>query len=422
MSVEDLAALQNAENPEAGSQGAQPVNEAAQDNNTKNEGEGEGGENPQNTNPENLAVNTPSAQDLETRFYELAAKAEIDPIFNLSAEDQAAFEKWMEEGGNIELNRLNDLVAKVKAGELDLDNLGKVEQGDSKEKTTETEQPENDPIKLAMAEVGAKSIGELAEKIKGLKTSRDKTGSELGQKVKNLEALIIDLAEGKAEAIEHLKKNGVQVKLAAQGPNQNDLDDDLDLDDDFDFETPREKQLREELESLKAEKEQREREIQEQQYAQRAQQDLVNIWTDFAADLMPSGKTPNQMLELFEQWRDQAPEEPTHPDLQATIEVIDYARANGISTLKAAVKAYLFEKMPSRLLEAKAKGRQEVLSAPKSVGLAGKRETAPTDNYTEADILLMEAGKKQIPKSWFEADLTTPTREMPEFARKRLGV
>lgn len=420
MSVEDLAAIQAGQNPEAGSQGAQPAEENAQGEGSKNTEEGEGGDNPQNPNPENLAVNTPSAQDLETRFYELAAKAEIDPKFSLAAEDQAAFEKWLEEGGTIEMQKLNDLIAKVKAGELDLDNLGKVEQGESKETPTEPE-PENDPIKLAMAEVGAKSIGELAEKIKGLKSSRDKTGSELGQKVKNLEALIYDLAEGKQEAIEHLKKNGVQVKLAAQQPNQ-DLDDDLDLDDDFDFETPREKQLREELEALKAKEEQREREIQEQRQAQRAQSDLVNIWTDFAADLVPSGKTPTQMLQLFEEWRDQAPEEPTHPDLQATIDVIEYARENGIGTLKAAVKAYLFERMPNKLLEAKAKGRQEVLNAPRSVGLSSKRESASTEIWTNKDIEMMEKNQKEIPKGWFEADGYTPTKQMPEIVRKHLGL
>lgn len=395
----------------------------------------------ENTQPTNTADNsTPAAEetpeagaaapaneggtaqpaDLSNRFLELAAKAEIDPKFSLSAQDQADFTKWLEEGNNLDQSQLNDLVAKLKNGEMDLDKLG--------EQKPKEETKDLDPITLAMQEVGAKTPEELAEKIKGLKSSRDRTGSELGQKAKMLEEqnkalqlLIQDFAEGNPEAIKFLKEQGLNPKiLAAQQLNQDDDDlDDLDLDD-LEFETPREKKLREELEALKADKEAKEREFQAQQMQVKAQNDLIQLWSDFGPELMPQGKTPQQMLTIFEQWRDQAADEPTAPELQATIDLIEFARTNRIQSLNAAAKAFLFDKMQERILEAKRQGRQEVLNAPKSVGLAGKREGSATDGITDADIDLMERNQKPIPKDWFEADGYTPTDKMPALARRRL--
>lgn len=269
------------------------------------------------------------------------------------------------------------------------------------------ETPKEDKLSEALALVGAKSPDELADKIKGLQKAMTSSGGKLGDENKrlkegmaNLEASLKAMLSGDQTAMDRMR----QAYGIPPAPKEEVIPDEV-----ADTGTYRllKKDFQEISEQVRALREEAAR-AKEAAEMEKVHLQAVSELTDLSRkypELAPKTKDLGVLLREFWSGSD---EDPVDEELQPIIDLIRFARENGIANLEHAHIVKERDKWEAKRLaelkEAEQRALQKLTQHPPTVGLAATRATGTTDStyspVSEEEIRMMLAGEMDIPSEW----------------------
>lgn len=353
----------------------------------------------------------------DSKIYNLAVAMEKDPDFVMTPEQEQAFEDWTANGGELDPEKIQKL----------LENPDSLE--DLEEQATDNENQAKDDakgsfseadLKATMEELGAKDPSQIPELIKGLKASRDKTGSKLGNENKQLREqleaqnrFVQDLAMGKPEAIKWAKENGIEVG------NRNFTESETDYDDELMDPVAERKinELKSIIDELKSEREQERSTLEAKNSRNQMDLELTKLWKDFP-EIAPSGNIKDD-LKLFDDYKRGNDGDEYDSRLDKTFDLLRFADERGIKNLDDAYFLMNKNSISQKIIEAEERGRNSVLDrAKRTTGLANQRNSGTPSQFSINDIIAMENGDMEMPDNWLD-DNYQPTRHMPKVARER---
>jgi len=400
------------------------------------------------------SASTTAAMDATSDF-EFGKPTESEQ--NFEGGDQAQPEK---SDAKSDGQRLSELL-KNKEGHLTDEDLALVEKYESgeldpEEPTTEEpkeqQQPKSDPVQDALKEVGAKSLEELASKIKELKRfigSRDAQAykqleqqhHDLSKKAQNHQQWLKDLQSARPEAIEYLQTVlGQNKQILSQLP-QGDFDQIIDEDEFISPDAGRkvnriigslknqvetlQQQLSEVYQSSQEASEfyrKQSREAMRNAARQDIKTELATIAgrPEFREYFLPKSGTVQELMDDYWKGHDG---DPIDPRAKPLVEIFEKAKELGIDDYKKAfeiaARTIAFEKMQGKLLGAEQRGVQKIQNAKRSITPAASGTKTET-NYTIEDVNAMVKGNKPIPSKWLDSYGDLDLNKIPAAIRAQL--
>lgn len=303
------------------------------------------------------------------------------------------------------------------------------EAGSEVEESDSSKDPDSDEdiksVMDAMKAVGAKTYAELPDKIKGLRSQIGKQGGELGNQLKeresqlqNMTNLLNDVAAGKPEALEYLKKVNPSFQgfgQAQEAPKQKEMKAAPEgiLDD----------TLYEYVQGLEAKIQQLEghhTQSQEKATQYLAIERTANEIADFAKQHPEYYNASADVGGLVREYLGQSDSDPVDPRLTKIHDLMQYAKDNGLKNLEDAHWLMNRQSISQRIIDARNEGRQSMDYKP-NPGLSGQRRSGSEQQYkqySEAEVQDIIHGRKPIPADWVDANDNFVVDKIPATARK----
>jgi hypothetical protein len=386
----------------------------------------------------------PTPDQDDTAFHALVAKATKDTSYQMTDQEAELFERVNNrpDGPPKEPKK-----PKVKEPELD-EEEEEPEAADEKAPKGKDAPPEDEeddtPTPKALkalvgkeSPIGAKSVAEIPEKVRGLVEQLKKAegmGGKLEQankRLQNLDAFVRDFVAQKPDALEFAEKHfgfkptgHAPAARPGQKPavGQNGKPKPVFLDDDMAAYVADLEGKVTAFEGRFAKLEQTHRKSEEISAAAEAQSGVINEMSTLVekyAELRPATGSVRELMKEY--FADLPKGANIDSRIKNLVEVLKIAARDELPTLQHAYAAWKLETHPQTVIEAERRGRQSLANTTPSRGLSDRQgsQGGQYQAYTDEDFESMKNGAMPVPDDWLDADGNiVPTRLPKRFRDK----
>ena len=377
--------------------------------------------------------------ELESEFNDKISKENYDPTI----EELESYEQWVTEGKPTPEPKDEKEPEEEPTEETNLE--ASESEADSSESNDDLSNPSYSDDEItsltdAMKAVGAKTVNELPEKIKGLRSYLGKQGGEMGTELKtaqeqnaNMANLLQGLGRGDASAIEYMKANGfpeyggLQAKAdeAKPEPTTTKFNSEEALDPAMaEYVSGLEsqmKQMQTKLEGFQGSYESAQKQSQEQAAQFAAVEQVVNDVSSFVSKHPEYWDAAAPVADMTRTYYRQDPNDPVDPRMTKVHDLLEFANNNGLKNLEDAHFLMNRESFSQQLIDAETRGRESAFkhkATPSASNHRSQKSETTYQQYTEQDVQNMISGKKEIPEEWIMPNGMIDKSKVPAFAHQ----